>query len=121
MGMANRDIIEQIICGDAKKLVAEAKALGGSLKKKELTTSQIRNVFGSIKKMEMKGFKENELLLLKPKLAYAANKPGAKQGIRDLREILSMAVDCVGDSDDKFENFYNFFEAILAYHAAGGK
>ena len=71
--------------------------------------------------MEMKGFKENELLLLKPKLAYAANKPGAKQGIRDLREILSMAVDCVGDSDDKFENFYNFFEAILAYHAAGGK
>jgi len=105
-------------------LVKIAEKLGKHLKLKELTTSQIRNVFWSVKKMEMRGFKEKELLLLKPKLAYAASRPGSEQGTRDLRSILSNAIDFVGDSQERFENFCNFFEAILAYHrarAAGGK
>lgn len=71
--------------------------------------------------MEMHGFNKDELLLLKPKLAYAAAKPGAKKGIIDLKEVLSTAIDNVDDAD-KFKNFVNFFEAILAYHrAAGGR
>ncbi len=114
--------IREIIRGNTKKLVDEAEKLGPELKKKNLTTSQIRNVFGSVKKMEMKGFNENELLLLKPKLAYAANRPGAKPGTKDLKEILTTAINCVEGKPENFENFCNFFEAILAYHrAAGGK
>ena len=122
MSLTDNKTIEKIIKGDTKSLVQEAEVLGKNLKQKDLTTSQIRNVFGSVKKMEMRGFKEQELLLLKPKLAYAANRSGAKQGTKDLREILSTAIDFVGDSQEYFGNFCNFFEAILAYHrAAGGK
>ena len=122
MGLPDKETIKKIIEGDTKSLVKEAELLGKHLKQKDLTTSQIRNVFGSIKKMEMKGFKEQELLLLKPKLAYAASRPGAKQGIRDLKEILSTAIGYVENSRERFENFCNFFEAILAYHhAADGK
>jgi len=122
MALPDKDTIKQIIEGDTRALVKEAKELGTHLNKNGLTTSQIRNVFGSVKKMEMRGFKEKEVLLLKPKLAYAASRPGAKRGTSDLRKVLSTAIDCVGDNDTFFENFCNFFEAILAYHrAAGGK
>ena len=122
MGLPDKETIKKIILGDTRSLVEKAEVLGEHLKQKGLTTSQIRNVFGSVKKMEMRGFKEQELLLLKPKLAYAANRSGAKQGTKDLRKILSTAIDFVEDSQEHFENFCNFFEAILAYHrAAGGK
>jgi len=122
MSLPDNKTIKKIIEGDTKSLVKEAEDLGKKLKQNDLTTSQIRNVFGSVKKMEMRGFKEQELLLLKPKLAYAASRPGAKQGTKDLRKILSAAIDFVADSQERFENFCNFFEAILAYHrAAGGK
>jgi len=122
MALPDDNTIRHIIEGDTKALVKEAKQLGTQLKKNKLTTSQIRNVFGSIKKMEMRGFKENELILLKPKLAYAASRPGAERGTSDLREVLSTAIDFVGNNETYFENFCDFFEAILAYHrAAGGK
>ncbi|OQY56344.1 MAG: type III-A CRISPR-associated protein Csm2 [Desulfobacteraceae bacterium 4572_88] len=120
--MPDKNTIKRIIDGDSKTLVAEAERLGNQLKENGLTTSQIRNVFGSVKKMEMKGFNADELRLLKPKLAYAASRPGAKPGTKTLRSVLSDAIDCVGDGEDNFLNFCNFFEAILAYHrAAGGK
>lgn len=124
MALPNDQTIKSIINGDTKKMVEVSEILGKHLKEKDLTTSQIRNVFGAIKKMEMKGFQEKELFLLKPKLAYAASRPGAKRGTgtKDLRSVLSKAIDYVGDSEERFENFCNFFEAILAYHrAAGGK
>ena len=122
MALPNDQTIKIIIDGDTKKMVEKSKILGKHLKEEGLTTSQIRNVFGAVKKMEMKGFQEKELLLLKPKLAYASSRPGAKLGTKDLRTILSRAIDYVGDSPERFENFCNFFEAILAYHrAAGGK
>jgi CRISPR-associated protein Csm2 len=122
MALPDNPTIKKIIEGDTKELVEVAEKLGKDLKSKDLTTSQIRNVFGSVKKMEMRGFKGKELLLLKPKLAYAASRPGSKPGTKDLRGILSTAIDYVGDSQEYFENFCNFFEAILAYHrAAGGK
>jgi len=122
MALPDKRTIGEIINGDTKALIKEAKELGKHLKKGKLTTSQIRNVFGSVKKMEMKGFDQDELLLLKPKLAYAANRPGAKPGTSDLRKVLSTAIDFVGDEEGRFQNFCNFFEAILAYHrAAGGK
>lgn len=128
--------IESIIGGNTKKMVEVAKKLGerwgkeldsqrsgGTERNDErLTKSQIRNVFGSVKRMEMQGFQEKEFLLLKPKLAYAAKRPGAKKGTRELEEVLSAAIEVVGSDKSKFENFCDFFEAILAYHrAADGK
>jgi len=45
--------ISGIINGDTELLVKYAEELGKDLKNKELTTAQIQNVFGSVKKMEM--------------------------------------------------------------------
>lgn len=116
--------IRDIIQNGGKKLVDTAEELGPRLKNGGLTTSQIRNIYGMVKQMELKGFDANtarEFILLKPKLAYAAERAN-KEGARILRKVLSDAIDEVGTNEKHFANFVDFFEAILAYHvAAGGK
>ena len=89
----------------------------------KLTTSQIRNVFGAVKVLQMREeFDLHEFVLLKPKLAYAAAR--AKQrdrrstGADTLKRVLSWAIDEVGSDGKNFTNFVDFFEAILAYHKA---
>jgi CRISPR-associated protein Csm2 len=55
--------------------------------------------------------------------------PKASEAARDLESVLAPAIDAIfQDAADvkqkfqRFENFANFFEAILAYHRAyGGK
>jgi len=114
--------IGEIISKGGKELVETAEILGRELKEKGLTTTQIRNIFNEVKKMQMKGFDWNKLLLLKPKLAYMAARPGAKKGTEIMRDVLTTAIDKVNNDEKRFENFVNFFEAILAYHrGAGGK
>lgn len=113
--------VQQVIREGGKTLVQMAKKLGPRLHHGGLTTSQIRNIYGTVKQMEMRGFDANEFVLLKPKLAYAAARANT-QGARDLRDVLSWAVKEVGDQDTKFARFVDFFEAILAYHKeAGGR
>lgn len=113
--------ISQAIGGDVDLLVKLASDLGPSLFKRGLSTSQIRSVYGMVKKMEMQGYERSraDLVLLKPKLAYAANRPQAKDGTKDLQRVLTVAIDCVRD-EESFERFVDFFEAILAYHRAAG-
>ncbi len=119
--------VRAIITGDTKALVDKAQQLGPELKRGELTTSQIRNIFGLIKKMERRDFSPDRLLLVKPKLAYAAARHN-KAGLTTLKNVLSDAIDVVVEADDqrvqaeRFKQFVNLFEAILAYHReAGGK
>ncbi len=102
-----------------KSLVEIAEKLGPELNRGRLTTSQIRNVFGAVKTMEMGQFNSHQLVLLKPKLAYAAARASG-QGARQLKEVLSGAIDEVGSDETKFARFVDFFEAILAYHKADG-
>ncbi len=93
---------------------------------RQVSTSQIRGIFGSIKKMEMAGDLDMpSLLLLKPRIAYAVAR---SRNLRDLGDELQSAIDAVDKSDDdkqrraRFRRFCQGFEAILAYHrAAGGK
>ncbi len=96
--------------------------LGKALEKQKLSTSQIRNIFGDVKKMEMREYNESEFLLLKPKLAYAAKR--GRKGAEELKDVLIAGIDEVtndnGDKTKKFANFCKFFEAILAYHRASG-
>lgn len=115
------------------------EAFGKWLADNKLTTNQIRNVFGEVRRIQMKGTTrtfDSELLLLKPKLAYAKARKsqsgkGAEKSAEALQKVLSAGIDAiffVGHKDrpqekfDRFENFVNFFEAVLAYHRAyGGK
>jgi len=119
--LPDRDEIDRLIGGDTVQLVKVAEELGRHLKGRGLSTSQIRSVFGLVKKMEReKPFNKDELILLKPKLAYAAARHPRQVG--DLKDVLTMAIDAVGDDDARFRCFVDFFEAILAYHrAAGGR
>lgn len=105
--------------------------------KKALTNSQIRNVFGEVKRIQMK-ISGNEkkwaevksaFLLLQPKLAYASGRVESKTRgatLVDLKDVLFEAAKAVSaDSEGavgRYINFVDFLESILAYHKAyGGK
>jgi CRISPR-associated protein Csm2 len=114
--------------GDAESTVEWGEQLGGVLAM-SLTTSQFRNVFSTIRQIEMTWpvrASESEvraaarrLVLLRPKLAYQASreaKGGA--GMATLRDVLGEAITLVGQDRDRFQHFVDFCEAILAYHTA---
>ena len=108
--------ISEIIEKGGEPLVTAAENLGRKLAR-NLKTSQIRKVYGAVKKIQMSDkFNQNELIMLKPKLAYAAAR---KSEVEDLKNTLTQAINHV-DNSDKFKNFVDFFEAILAYHRAYG-
>ena len=109
----------RVINEGGETLVKEAEQLGKRLAR-NLTTSQIRNIYGAVKKMQMKGgeLDTHKLLMLKPKLAYAAKRHGG--GVDTLKTVLTQAIDHVGNDQKKFNRFVDFFEAILAYHKAYG-
>ncbi len=120
-----RQAIFQIIQnGDYATLVERAEQLGRELAAQRLTTSQIRNVFGEVKRLQMR-FDANRLRMLKPKLAYMGARAGT--GGQKLREVLTSAVDAVFSGNpteqetlQRFQRMVDFFEAILAYHKAFG-
>lgn len=113
--------LDAILGGNGKKLVESADELGRYLCRdgegtKKLTTSQIRSVFAHVQRMRV--FDRNELNLLRPKLAYAAGRHRGTK-VKDLQEVIDAAIQKVDDGT-KFNNFKQFFEAILAYHKYWG-
>ena len=107
--------ISEVIEKGGEPLVTAAESLGQKLAR-NLKTSQIRKVYGAVKKIQMSDeFRQNDLIMLKPKLAYAAARNDA---VIDLKDALTQAIDLVGDDPQKFKNFVDFFEATLAYHKA---
>ena len=109
-----------IIKGITQETVEFSDQLGRFIKEKGLSASQIRNVFGEIKRIQMKGF-ENErasFYLLKPKIAYAAKRQN-DVGIVTLKKYFDLAHQEVTDART-YQNFVDFFESILAYHKAYG-
>ena len=119
-GSTRVNLDARVITEGGEILVKKAEQLGKQLAR-NLTTSQIRNIYGAVKKMQMKGgLDTHKLLMLKPKLAYAAKRHGG--GVDTLKVVLTQAIDHVGDDQQNFNRFVDFFEAILAYHKdAGGR
>ncbi|MCD6205782.1 MAG: type III-A CRISPR-associated protein Csm2, partial [Candidatus Marinimicrobia bacterium] len=112
-----------------KETITFTEKFGKYLAKQRFSNSQIRNIFGELKRLQMKGWndeQETSLLLLKPKLAYSAKRQmgkNAEKAALDLKDILSAGIDVVVDSEDpekSFNNFANLLESILAYHKAFG-
>jgi CRISPR-associated protein Csm2 len=122
MAGQRRDItdtdIERLIASDSKLMVQVAEGFGRHIAR-DVSSSHIRNIYGSVKQMEMTEFNYHDLVLLKPKIAYAARRDGSTAA-RELKDILTTAIDAVGDNKDYFQRFADFFEAILAYHKAYG-
>lgn len=116
--------------GFVEKTIDYTNEFGGFLASQGLTTNQIRNIFGEVKRLQSivkaeKGLKsiKKDFLMLRPKLAYAAKRAGSR-GIEALKDVLGEAhksVDTTNENaKEQFENFVDFFEAILAYHKANG-
>lgn len=114
-------------------LVEQAKELGNYLKEIGLKTNQIRKFLDAVNRLKVKLAQdqeekfstiETELILLKPKLAYAtARKEDDRKinPVKPLNDVLSEAIDKVKDTPD-FYRLVQLIESLIAYHkAAGGK
>jgi len=109
------------------KFIEWADDFGEQLNKGGLTTSQIRSIFGIVKKMEQSSLDIQQFLLLRAQIAYAAKRAN-KRGLYDLEKQLKEAITVVAEEKDPkrqneyFKRFCKGFEAILAYYRAhGGK
>ncbi|WP_027843068.1 type III-A CRISPR-associated protein Csm2 [Mastigocoleus testarum] len=108
-----------------RELVEHAEKFGPYLKLQRLETNQIRKFLDAINRLkaelaETGDFSkiETEVVLLKPKLAYAAAR---QRAAKPLNDVMSVAIDVVRDKED-FERLVQLIESIIAYHKAeGGK
>lgn len=105
------------------KIIQVAKQKGEDFNK--IKTNQIRNFFAAVvsikNKVEaMDEFNyseiETDLLLLQPKLAYAA---GRQTVVRPFKEFMDDVIHAIQESTDKekaVKNFFNLIESVVAYH-----
>lgn len=115
--------------GFNEEMIHYTHLLGFYAKERQLTTSQMRNFFGEVRRIQFRLSNDvtqddfNKVTMLLPKLAYAAVRE-KKVGTDKLKEVLTIAINTViADRDNfatHFERFVDFFEAILAYHKASG-
>jgi len=105
-------------------LVKHSETFGKELRDQRLETNQIRKFLDAINRLKSKlvgsEFSEIEadIVLLKPKLAYAAARQNV---VKPLNKVMSAAIDKVESKAD-FERLVNLVESIIAYHKeAGGK
>ena len=83
---------------------------------KEVTTSQIRNIYGEIKRIQMNYSEERVAwLLLKPKVAYLAARNKKNEGLKFFKDIFNKAAEFV-TNENTYNNFCNLMEALVAYH-----
>jgi len=82
---------------------------------KNLSTSQLRNIYDKAKKAT----NENELKLIRPNLAYIAGRStnDKEKGLLAFIDLLIKEVN----SDLKVKEFHTFFESVVAYHKFYGK
>jgi len=112
-----------------------ASRVGKKLVELEATRSQVRNVFGTVRQIQMRWQQPDsptasqsyrDMVLLRPKLAYYAKKEKGQKGrgMQYLEAVLSPALELIkGDERERhlrFTRFADFFEAIVAYHHAAG-
>jgi len=86
-----------------------------------LETNQVRKFLDAVNRLkadlvEKKDFSkvETQVVLLKPKLAYAAAR---QRAAKPLSKVMSAAIDQVHSSED-FERLVQLIESIIAYHKA---
>ena len=112
-----------------EEIVREAESLAQQLAQKDrVKTGQIRNFYSGITRMRTEFISDkkenlyNQLVMLKPKLAYAAGRQLAVKAtfypkMRDAVDGV-LAVYHTSDEERKraLTNFFMFVESIVAYH-----
>jgi CRISPR-associated protein Csm2 len=103
-------------------LFEHAQAFGTYLKQQKVEDQQIRQFLRMMSRLQefaqADGFAEieTEVVLLKPKLAYAAAR---QKAAKPLNDVISVAIDQVHSRED-FDRLVQFIESIIAYHKAEG-
>lgn len=137
MPAATQVEIDAIMNGDVETLIRVADHVGKLLTEQRLTTNQIRNVYGTVRQIQMRWTDDpekarqayREAMLLRPKMAYFAErekraKGGGSQGMETLQEVLEPALKLVASKGQpdraRFQRFVELFEAIVAYHKKHG-
>ncbi len=108
-----------------ERLVEIADHVGSTVAKK-VKMNQIRRFLDGARKVEAElksrekfDAVKDQIVLLRPKLAYAA---GRNQDVKELAEILDTAVKSAAQTEENFMKFLRFMEGIIAYHRFhGGK
>lgn len=108
-----------------RELVEHSSNFGPHLRQNRLDTNQIRKFLDAVKQIkaalpQSQSFAaiETDIVLLKPKLAYATARQSAAKPLSD---VMAIAIDKTHSEDD-FERLVQLLESIIAYHkASGGK
>jgi CRISPR-associated protein Csm2 len=121
--------IDQLTTGfsgyQIRMLVEHAEDFGTYLQQNQLKTNQVRKFLDAVNRIKANlpedgNFStiETEIVLLKPKLAYAAAR---QPSVQALSKVMSAAIDKVHSIQD-FDRLAQFLESTIAYHkAAGGR
>lgn len=115
-----------------KDCIDFAEKLGKELKDGKFTTSQFRNIYGELKRIQMAGYAKEEVsfLLLKPKMAYAVKRMENRDNaeiIKKFHSTFDQAYKAVvsgtaqlDEQGKRFDRLCSFMEAVLAYHKSFG-
>lgn len=119
--------------GHPETLVEVSRELGERLARGGLTTHQLRNLYGEIRRIMMEVEQAEaeasggssklsprvwwRILLLKPRMAYQASRIQRRDNpMLLLKEVLERAIDQIQEDSKRFHRFVDFVEAIQAYH-----
>lgn len=118
-----------------RDMVKHTDNFGKYLKRQGLETNQIRKFLDAINRIkvklavitltgdEEKDFSniETDVVMLQPKLAYAAGRKETSKPLKPFSKVISNAIDKVHSLED-FTRLVQLIESIIAYHKAeGGK
>ena len=113
-----------------RQMVTRASEFGRALNQGQLKTNQIRKFLDAINRVKAQVIEaglgddaevlpvkiEGEIVLLKPKLAYAAAR---QKAAIPLSKVMSAAIDKTITFGD-FNQLVQFIESVIAYHKAEG-
>ena len=113
-----------------RDLVRHSADFGRYLKHQGLETNQMRKFLDAVNRIkakiigtERKEFSsiQDDVVLLQPKLAYAAGRKDTSRPLKPFSKIIISAIDKVHSLED-FNRLVQLIESIIAYHKAeGGK
>lgn len=97
-----------------EELVSAAERAAKAL---QVNSSNLRKFHGEISKQwenyrTSKEFDINQIILMKPLLAYMA---GRDRRLRNFSELITAAIEKIKDAKD-FEKFKQFYDSLIAYH-----
>jgi CRISPR-associated protein Csm2 len=112
---------EMITVSGAKKIDKYGKKWGKEFAEAGVTTSQLRQIYAEVKRAQTRYRSDGDteaartmIILLKPKLAYAASRHDEMEIVRD--RFLALINKQVVPEDAELTGFFETMEATVAYH-----